>query len=534
MTTPSHAPVLLDRVVALLAPALDHEGAVLVDCTLGLGGHTEAVLQQLRPGPGHRHRPRHRGARAGRRAAAALRRPVHRRARGLRRDRRGRRRPGPRATSTRSSSTSASPRCSSTSASAASPTPRTPRSTCGWTAPPASPPPTCSTPTPSAELTRVLREYGEEKFARKIARAVVRAARGRALHHQRPAGRAALRRDPGAGAAYRGTPRQAHLPGAADGGQRRAGRAPARDARGHRRDRRRRPRRRRVLPLARGPAGQARLHRRDPPRRARGPAVRARGQRAGVPARHPRCRGQADEHEIEQNPRAASVRLRAIERVRPFLPRPGPAEESADEQSRRPGPQPRPAHRQRGRREGPPLRRPARPHPGPEGALRDPGEPGARRRRRRAAALQHLDAAGVLRGDRRSRSRPPTSPRASRRCRWSSRTCATRSGSRPQAQADGHGRAGGADLPDARRQRVAGEKVPAAAGGPSQPQPARRRSSRRSSRPRPTIVEVLRPSRRRPPEATAEDEATAASCGQRRRHDGRQARRTAAAADGAA
>ncbi len=36
--------MLLDRVVALLEPALDHEGAVLVDATLGLGGHTEAVL----------------------------------------------------------------------------------------------------------------------------------------------------------------------------------------------------------------------------------------------------------------------------------------------------------------------------------------------------------------------------------------------------------------------------------------------------------------------------------------------------------
>ena len=46
MTSPRHAPVLLDRVVALLAPALDHEGAVLVDCTLGLGGHTEAVLER--------------------------------------------------------------------------------------------------------------------------------------------------------------------------------------------------------------------------------------------------------------------------------------------------------------------------------------------------------------------------------------------------------------------------------------------------------------------------------------------------------
>jgi 16S rRNA (cytosine1402-N4)-methyltransferase len=44
MTTPSHVPVLLDRVVALLQPALEHEGAVLVDATLGLGGHSEAVL----------------------------------------------------------------------------------------------------------------------------------------------------------------------------------------------------------------------------------------------------------------------------------------------------------------------------------------------------------------------------------------------------------------------------------------------------------------------------------------------------------
>ncbi|MET0526570.1 MAG: 16S rRNA (cytosine(1402)-N(4))-methyltransferase RsmH, partial [Nocardioides sp.] len=44
MTTPRHVPVLLDRVVALLTPALDHSDAVLVDATLGLGGHSEAVL----------------------------------------------------------------------------------------------------------------------------------------------------------------------------------------------------------------------------------------------------------------------------------------------------------------------------------------------------------------------------------------------------------------------------------------------------------------------------------------------------------
>jgi 16S rRNA (cytosine1402-N4)-methyltransferase len=46
MPNPSHVPVLLDRVVALVAPALERPGAVLVDATLGLGGHTEAVLER--------------------------------------------------------------------------------------------------------------------------------------------------------------------------------------------------------------------------------------------------------------------------------------------------------------------------------------------------------------------------------------------------------------------------------------------------------------------------------------------------------
>ena len=45
----SHVPVLLDRVVDLLMPALDRPGAVLVDATLGLGGHTEAVLARCAP-----------------------------------------------------------------------------------------------------------------------------------------------------------------------------------------------------------------------------------------------------------------------------------------------------------------------------------------------------------------------------------------------------------------------------------------------------------------------------------------------------
>jgi 16S rRNA (cytosine1402-N4)-methyltransferase len=39
-----HVPVLRDRVIALLAPALEAPGAVLVDATLGLGGHAEHAL----------------------------------------------------------------------------------------------------------------------------------------------------------------------------------------------------------------------------------------------------------------------------------------------------------------------------------------------------------------------------------------------------------------------------------------------------------------------------------------------------------
>lgn len=39
-----HVPVLRDRCVALLAPALDADGAVVVDGTLGMGGHGEALL----------------------------------------------------------------------------------------------------------------------------------------------------------------------------------------------------------------------------------------------------------------------------------------------------------------------------------------------------------------------------------------------------------------------------------------------------------------------------------------------------------
>jgi 16S rRNA (cytosine1402-N4)-methyltransferase len=41
-----HVPVLRDRIVELLAPALTERGAVMVDATVGMGGHSEAILEQ--------------------------------------------------------------------------------------------------------------------------------------------------------------------------------------------------------------------------------------------------------------------------------------------------------------------------------------------------------------------------------------------------------------------------------------------------------------------------------------------------------
>ena len=43
---PHHEPVMRDRVLTLLAPALAHQ-AILIDATVGLGGHTEAALERF-------------------------------------------------------------------------------------------------------------------------------------------------------------------------------------------------------------------------------------------------------------------------------------------------------------------------------------------------------------------------------------------------------------------------------------------------------------------------------------------------------
>ena len=129
------------------------------------------------PGPGrraHRHRPRPRGRGALRRA----RRPTSpaARASSARRSPRRSRSCATRASApTSSTSTSACPRCRSTRASAASPTPTTRRWTCAWTPTTSSPPPTSSTTWDERRLATLLRDYGEERYARPIARALVRA-----------------------------------------------------------------------------------------------------------------------------------------------------------------------------------------------------------------------------------------------------------------------------------------------------------------------------------------------------------------------
>jgi len=42
-----HTPVMLERTIELLSPAISHPGAVVVDATLGMAGHAEAFLQRF-------------------------------------------------------------------------------------------------------------------------------------------------------------------------------------------------------------------------------------------------------------------------------------------------------------------------------------------------------------------------------------------------------------------------------------------------------------------------------------------------------
>ena len=81
---------------------------------------------------------------------------------------------------------------------------------------------------PVPQLARVLREYGEERFAGRIAAAVDRRRRQAPLRRSAELVELLYARGAGRVPAHRRAPGQAHVPGAADRGQRRAGRAGAR------------------------------------------------------------------------------------------------------------------------------------------------------------------------------------------------------------------------------------------------------------------------------------------------------------------
>ena len=142
----------------------------------------------------------------------------------------------------------------------------------------------------AADLARVLRDYGEERFARRIADAVVRARAAAPLHSTLQLSEIVRDSIPAPARRTRRQPGQAHLPGAADRGERRARRAGPGAARGPRRARRGRPDRRAGLSLAGGPAGE------EGPRGPLGghhaarPAGPAALGPARVPAADPGCR----------------------------------------------------------------------------------------------------------------------------------------------------------------------------------------------------------------------------------------------------
>ena len=82
-----------------------------------------------------------------------------------------------------------------------------------------------------AALADILHRYGEERFARRIAAQIVRQRARTPVHFDRGVGSPALPSDSGPGPAHRRTSGQAHLPGAADRGQRRTELVAQRDSR---------------------------------------------------------------------------------------------------------------------------------------------------------------------------------------------------------------------------------------------------------------------------------------------------------------
>ena len=224
-----HVPVLADEVRELLAV---QPGETVIDATFGAGGHARLLAADL-AGKGrfiaidrdpdartYFDRFRARARRPGTASCAATSPPSSASS------------PQTACAPTRSSSTSASRACRSTGPSAASRTRSTRRSTCAWI--PSAPRSAREIVNEASEreLADVFRRYGEERFARPIARAIVRRRAGAALRaHARPR-RDRPRGDPCAAPLRRRASGQARVPGAPDRRERRARLPRARAARG--------------------------------------------------------------------------------------------------------------------------------------------------------------------------------------------------------------------------------------------------------------------------------------------------------------
>ena len=161
------------------------------------------------------------------------------------------------------------------------------------------------------DLATIFKRYGEERYARQIAKAIVAAQEGAAVRADRRSRRDDQGRHSGTRPLRRGTSRQARVPGTAHRGQRRARLSRGRVAVGVRDAPSRWAARRDQLPLARGPDRQA-LHARSRTRvrlPARLPGVRVR-QDAG--ASLDVAEGDSPERRRDRGriPRSASGRLR--------------------------------------------------------------------------------------------------------------------------------------------------------------------------------------------------------------------------------
>ena len=330
----------------------------------------------MRARPRRRHRPRPAGAGARGRAARAVRRPLHRRARGVRRD--PRRAGRPRA-STTVDARAVRPRRLLAAARRRRARLRLPRgrarSTCGWTAPPDRPRPTSSTPTRPPTWPGCSRSTARSGSPARSPAPSSGPARRAPFTTSARLVELLYDAIPAPGAAYRRPPGQAHLPGAADGGQRRARRAAPGAARRHRRDRASAAAWS-WSPTTRWRTGSS--SRRSPTAtRSDVPDDLPFVPEGHEPAFRLVTRGaeRADAAEIDHNPRAASVRLRAVERLAPSpCPRSRPEMSSPNEQPRLPDQvRPDPARRPGGFR-----RSPAQPSSGP-------GSPSSRGRRTRTS-----------------------------------------------------------------------------------------------------------------------------------------------------